>query len=643
MKKAKLLPLYVAIAAGLYGVSQTAIASCDISGDIKSTFWSSCATDTSVNEITIKATDASAKIVDAAPDHIKKINIQVSNNPAGFTLWYEAPQLGADIITSSPISRVQFSLDGYTKIIPSDKTINIKDTGNNGTQIKSTNSLAFVAKKPFIDSGLPFLSTGKLVSYNSGSLPFKLILDDTLTLQDIYDKDIKLIEVTGISGTTGIFIDGRLNGYFDNNDIKLEDSNGSEITINSATQNLTNWLSVKGGKTLSKTTQNGKGYIILRVDSEKVTPNSKEAFLNLLSSAPTSAEYLFAKDFILPTLISTNSAELKDFFVRNPDPNIISRQMLPDLSGGDIEAAFNYVEKMRSHIGNRTLRYSNQLPEEEREHGWNLWVTTDYSTGKNNDTYGYKLNRYGVQVGIDQQINDQALLGFSLGLNRNNVKNNVSSSKKTTQFVFMPYYEWRNGFYFAEINSDFGILSTQSRRNIGDTTASGSYSSFQFGYQVLGGIETAVYNDVYIKPYAGLKYQWITNQGWHEEGSPLALAYDSQKYAARHVGGGFSIWKAFEMPAGSFVPSLDIEYYRVVGRNDKISQNVDLASSVPETGSAKGQYLMTGNALFGNQLSMKLNASLDLSPTFNITGSAGYNRFGEYKESVFGLTLSNRF
>ncbi|PVX40593.1 uncharacterized protein with beta-barrel porin domain [Pasteurella langaaensis DSM 22999] len=342
------------------------------------------------------------------------------------------------------------------------------------------------------------------------------------------------------------------------------------------------------------------------------------------------------------------SSDVKEFVLDNYGSTIeeaqrLTRDILPDLSGGDIEAAFNYVEKMRSHIGNRTLRYSHQLPEEEREHGWNVWATTDYSTGKNKDVYGYKLNRYGLQVGFDQQINDQALLGFSLGLNRNHAKNEVSSSKKTTQFIFMPYYEWRNDLYFAEVNSNFGILRTQSRRDIGNTTASGSYSSFQFGYQVLGGIETQLYRDLYIKPYASLKYQWMTNQGWHETGSPLALAYESQKYSARHVGGGISLWKAFETSKGSFVPSLNVEYYRFIGSHDKLRQKVSLASSVSETGNVKGDYFMYGNALFGDQLSVKLNASLDLSPTFNITGSAGYNRYGEYKESAFGLTLSNRF
>lgn len=75
--------------------------------------------------------------------------------------------------------------------------------------------------------------------------------------------------------------------------------------------------------------------------------------------------------------------------------------MTPNSDGSEIRAANQLVGDMRNNIAQRQLGYLGQLPLQERDSGWNLWVNTLYGHGTqsgNDYATGFRINRYGISL-----------------------------------------------------------------------------------------------------------------------------------------------------------------------------------------------------------------------------------------------------
>ncbi|MFZ7240264.1 autotransporter outer membrane beta-barrel domain-containing protein [Avibacterium avium] len=498
-------------------------------------------------------------------------------------------------------------------------------------QVKDGASLKLALENNNVDS---ILTTSK-VSFADNS-EVALVLENGITADDIEGKDITLLTVTGESQTSTTNLLNVPNKVAENVKIFQGDEDITDQLKNSRDlpKAQDEWLALtKQAGTLKSWIDNNNLLFKYTSSSDiKVKDESIPSFLANAEERPDFVKYILDNSF-------GAGNEDREAILRNNPKNAqaakLSRQFLPDLTASDITAAWVWGEQMRSHIEQRTLAYRHQLPSYEREDGWNLWATTSLGRGK--DSGEYKLNRYGVHFGMDRQINDEALIGFSAGVNRSSLASERSDiDKKVTQFIFMPYVEWKGDLYFAGANLLGGTYSVDSTRQIGNTTATGDYSGFQFGYQLTGGIDTEV-KGVGLRPFLSLKQQWFNNEGWEETGSPFALSADTQKYSAQHIGGGISLWKRFDLAIGKFVPSLDLQYYKQMGGSDA-TMSYRLASDSATTG-----YDFNVNNITGNQFSTKLNARLDITENLNISGSLSYNKFGNYKETVVGFGLSNTF
>lgn len=510
-------------------------------------------------------------------------------------------------------------------------------SGENGTNLGKAN---FSTKA---DSKLTLLLENKDItnplitskSIKLGSNDITLKLGNGVTVNDLKDKDIKLFEATNGTKITGTGAAATT--------IKLIDSNGDDLTR--PEPEVTNgWLTTQNTAGSAKVIATPRGDFIFNYEEGGVRIVTNKSKAQFLANITNPTEKAFA-NYILNKVLNNDGNEAEEFLSKYPsnaEAKMLAKQMLPDLSNGEVSAALAFADSMRDNLVYRSLRYNYQRPSYERVDGWNVWVKPIIARGKNSQENGYKLTRYGLQAGLDQQINDEALIGFSVGLNRNSISpNNNSITKKSTQFVLMPYVEWRNDLFFLGGNVNVGANVIDSKRTIGNSEANGNYNAVQLGMELTAGLNKQ-FKGVNIRPYIGYKRQWITVKGYKETGSELALQYTSQKYGMPHLGGGISLSKELDTKYGKLVPSFEFKYFKQLGSKNPVRQKVFLASDI-STGNSADPYYINGNNVFGDQLEVKLNTNFSVSEKINIQGSVGYNQFGNYKEAILGVNFSNNF
>lgn len=582
------------------------------------------------NQSTVKGTQYAIHAPDLAKNNMK---VTVDNSTVEGNIDIKTAANQQHNMEVSGKSTLKGNISGITNINVNNGTLTVKsgdDGANYGLsflQIKNDATLNLTLENKDVDK---ILTVNRVSFADSSKNKITLTLGDGVSADDIAGKELTLLDVTFKSEkvpTAEIQILDK-----DGNDLSASLKNEKDLP-----KQDDEWAQLveSGGSISNQVSNNNLVFQYQKSNEIKIKDSSISTFL---AAVPEQSDFV---QYLLDNSIKTYNKDRTDLLKQFPKTAQIaslSHQFLPDLSGADIQSAWVWSEQMQTHIEQRTLAYRHQLPSYERDDGWNLWASSSLATGKHNGADGYGLNRYGVHVGMDSQINDEALIGFSFGVNRNRINPKSGNSHKTQTFItFMPYVEWKNDFYFAGANLIGGSYSVNSERQIGNTTASGDYSGFQVGYQLTGGIDTEV-KGVSLRPFVSLKQQWFSNGGWKETGSPFALEADTQTYNARHIGVGISLWKRFDLNIGKFVPSLDLQYYKQFGA-DQLEAKYRLADDTNNP--SQGIFHIQGIA--GNQFSTKLNASLNITETLNLSSSLSYNKFGKYNETAFGLTLSNTF
>ncbi|WP_370554791.1 autotransporter outer membrane beta-barrel domain-containing protein [Edwardsiella tarda] len=459
-------------------------------------------------------------------------------------------------------------------------------------------------------------------------------------ISSIINKDIVLIEATqGITNADKVTVAGM---------------DGTQLDISPLLTATDSWIEstppkINGGV-------NGNKLIV----NYGVSYGGASNFSALAEQGGASANALLATKFIVPNVLddfnqsrSTASDQALALLVSagNNASSIanLANQMTPNSDGSELRAANQLVGDMRNHIGQRQLGYLGQLPAQERDSGWNLWVNTLYGHGSqsgNDYANGFTMNRYGISLGADQEIDDSAMLGFALGYSHNQADSRgVDQSKRIDTVELMPYLGWRSGMLFADGNLNIGYLRVKSERRIdggngwqGETQANGDYTGMQAGYQLNAGLnlEVAGFN---LRPMLTYQYQWVNLNSWRESGSVLALSNSSQKYSLNHLGGGMSAWTQLATGWGTLTPSLQASYLHDLDGDRRIRQRHALVS-INNGGST---FETIGARVGGNQVRVDANARLDINESLNLGFGVGYNRDDRYGEGVIGLTLGNRF
>lgn len=522
---------------------------------------------------------------------------------------------------------------GTLTIMGQDETINFGGTFVNQ---KGSNLVFLLNDKTNLNDAI--LRVDKLSLHKDGSTVSMGYNGSNIS--SIINKDIVLIEATqGITNADKVTIAGM---------------DGTQLDISPLLTATDSWIEssppqINGGVSDNKLIVNyGVSY------------GGASTFATLAEQGGASANALRATEFIVPNVLNefngTHSAASDQALALlvsagNNASSIanLANQMTPNSDGSELRAANQLVGDMRNHIAQRQLGYLGQLPAQERDSGWNLWVNTLYGHGSqsgNDYANGFTMNRYGISLGADQEIDDSAMLGFALGYSHNQADSRgVDQSKRIDTVELMPYLGWRSGMLFADGNLNIGYLRVKSERRIdggngwqGETQANGDYTGMQAGYQLNAGLnlEVAGFN---LRPMLTYQYQWVNLNSWRESGSVLALSNSSQKYSLNHLGGGMSAWTQLATGWGTLTPSLQASYLHDLDGDRRIRQRHALVS-INNGGST---FETIGARVGGNQVRVDANARLDISESLNLGIGVGYNRDDRYGEGVIGLTLGNRF
>lgn len=522
---------------------------------------------------------------------------------------------------------------GTLTIMGQDETINFGGTFVNQ---KGSNLVFLLNDKTNLNDAI--LRVDKLSLHKDGSTVSMGYNGSNIS--SIINKDIVLIEATqGITNADKVTIAGM---------------DGTQLDISPLLTATDSWIEssppqINGGVSDNKLIVNyGVSY------------GGASTFATLAEQGGASANALRATEFIVPNVLNefngTHSAASDQALALlvsagNNASSIanLANQMTPNSDGSELRAANQLVGDMRNHIAQRQLGYLGQLPAQERDSGWNLWVNTLYGHGSqsgNDYANGFTMNRYGISLGADQEIDDSAMLGFALGYSHNQADSRgVDQSKRIDTVELMPYLGWRSGMLFADGNLNIGYLRVKSERRIdggngwqGETQANGDYTGMQAGYQLNAGLnlEVAGFN---LRPMLTYQYQWVNLNSWRESGSVLALSNSSQKYSLNHLGGGMSAWTQLATGWGTLTPSLQASYLHDLDGDRRIRQRHALVS-INNGGST---FETIGARVGGNQVRVDANARLDISESLNLGIGVGYNRDDRYGEGIIGLTLGNRF
>ncbi|MGY0145046.1 autotransporter family protein [Edwardsiella tarda] len=519
---------------------------------------------------------------------------------------------------------------GILEIVGQDRTIHFDNTFTNQ---RGSKLIFQINDNTNIENPILQANNVKFIGENSFSISYQ-----GTNISDIINKNIILIEsLTPIEGSSNI-----------------SDIENTKLDISPLLTQTDSWIEstppkINGGV-------NGNKLIV----NYGVSYGGASTFAALAEQGGASANALLATKFIVPNVLddfnqsrSTASDQALALLVSagNNASSIanLANQMTPNSDGSELRAANQLVGDMRNHIAQRQLGYLGQLPAQERDSGWNLWVNTLYGHGSqsgNDYANGFTMNRYGISLGADQEIDDSAMLGFALGYSHNQADSRgVDQSKRIDTVELMPYLGWRSGMLFADGNLNIGYLRVKSERRIdggngwqGETQANGDYTGMQAGYQLNAGLnlEVAGFN---LRPMLTYQYQWVNLNSWRESGSVLALSNSSQKYSLNHLGGGMSAWTQLATGWGTLTPSLQASYLHDLDGDRHIRQRHALVS-INNGGST---FETIGARVGGNQVRVDANARLDISESLNLGIGVGYNRDDRYGEGVIGLTLGNRF
>ncbi len=488
-------------------------------------------------------------------------------------------------------------------------------------------------------------NTDETILYVKGDVTFKKGSKTKLdfkgtSIDNIINKDIVLLESSS--------------GIKDEAGVTVTDANAVTTDTSPLLQKTDSWLEttppvISGGVTGNK--------LIARYG---VNYEGGNKFIALAEEGGAGKNTLAATNFIIPTVLNefnntrsqASDEALSLLVAAGSDANSIAalaNDITPIADGSDIQAGLLMVEEMRGNVNHRFIRYDNQLPVEEREGGWNSWANLMYGYGSQShkgDINGYKINRAGIQVGADQEINNESVIGVSLAYNHASADaDKRSHTKEINHFEFMPYMGWHKDNLFLNGNMNLGYYKVDSERKIGantgwsgNTKAKGNYSGIQTGYQVNAGMDFDL-DIVRIKPMVTYQYQWISLDSWDETGSALSMKTHGQRYAVNQLGGSVSLWNSYQITYGKLTPTFHIGYYKALGSDNKIKQRHSLTYFNTDVQT----FDVVGNTVGGDIFKTKFGVNLDFTDTLNIGTSLGYQRYEQFNEVAAGFTLSQRF
>jgi large repetitive protein len=296
----------------------------------------------------------------------------------------------------------------------------------------------------------------------------------------------------------------------------------------------------------------------------------------------------------------------------NPDGNLFGGLARPGIGAADAASGDTSATSAASASGD-TAKPATTSGAAGEPAGLGIWVDGTANFGAF-DAYrqaaGFDSDDIAVNVGADQRIGSQALIGFSLGYNHDN----TDVANDGTRSVAQGYSAALYGSYqpasqvYIDAVLGGGGLSFDSRRYDGDTGTylSGQRSGSQWFGSLTAGYEYQGQGGLLLSPYLRLEQSLSELDGYAEQGAAsAALSYGRQTVRTSLAIVGLRASEQITLDWGALVPRAQLE----VGHDFQGTSDTTLSYAfIPSAGS----WNVLTNPYTANGTSAQLGLGLDL-------------------------------
>lgn len=269
----------------------------------------------------------------------------------------------------------------------------------------------------------------------------------------------------------------------------------------------------------------------------------------------------------------------------------LSGELTPDRSGATLHAAQRSQNKQFDSINNRlnSLRADQFHAVNAASSG--LWMRVHGNDAKkniNDRIDGYDVQGMGFSFGIDGDLTDSLITGFSFGQSYQDIDTITYDTKhEVNTYQFSAYGLWNHDKYFATGSVNAGVDYYDSYRTIGEGTsgvseyrANSEYKAFHYGLRVTAGMDLG-YDNLLLQPIIAGELNNVSIEAYDETGSVASLSYDEQSVSQVKLGAGFNMSTTYEVGAGILAPHFTaMGWYDFNADDHNVAGSVILAPSV---------------------------------------------------------------
>ncbi len=229
------------------------------------------------------------------------------------------------------------------------------------------------------------------------------------------------------------------------------------------------------------------------------------------------------------------------------------KQILDEISGEDyatmmssqIEGNLAHLRRLRSHMGHGYLLSGSKSGLAAYANGYSELADVDADAMGP----GYRRSEWGAEVGVEQEIAENAGIGLSLSAGRANVTPSGGLRYHEDSQNLDAYYYTRSGCWENRVSIGVGFHEHDlSRRGQGGALASaGDVSGTSFNFMEEISYRIPVSDDVTLRPFFAIESSVNDIDGFSESGDSLALVGDSQNAWATDLTLGLSCETTFDV------------------------------------------------------------------------------------------------
>lgn len=315
----------------------------------------------------------------------------------------------------------------------------------------------------------------------------------------------------------------------------------------------------------------------------------------------------------------------------------VAEQMTPDVDGAAANVATQGLALISGVTSSRTSAIRGQSSGAAlAETGvWAQGLYSDARQGTRNDVAGYNAYTSGMAIGADAKVTDSLTVGVAYGYMDSTVNSKRGNTTEVDGHSFTVYTGYELGNYFVDSSLIYSKNENNSKREILNTTAKGTYDSNTLGLSVLGGYDFQL-DGMTVSPLVGMNYSNTKLDGYTEKGSAAALRNGSQRYEIAELGAGARLSASYPLGQGRLEPQVQAMVYHDFA--------ADSAKSTSTFVNAVGGSSFVAYGAKPQRTSYQTNVGADYKiGAFTVGGSYGYTGKKGFDSDTFAAKVRYDF